>query len=216
MSLFGRKAYSRSDSLAAASKAQTRGNNKKAITEYQKVLEHEPDNSMVQSKLAVLYAMTKQHPLARETFITAAKGFEGKGFDEKAIATYALAAMHLPRDTDILELLATKHLSRGSRAEAIKTLLDGRRRLRKKADRPLAIQLLRTAREIEEWHFDVTLELARLLASDGDIDAAKSLYRGLAERNVGTRLRRARGGLFRLSPTPAALYRWIRAALIGR
>jgi Flp pilus assembly protein TadD len=212
MSLFRQKAYNRSDSLAAASKALTRGNKRKAIAEYQRIIEHEPNNDMVLSKLGVLYALTKQHVQARERFIAAAKGFESKGFEDKALATYALAVAHLPRDTDILELLATKYLAKGARAEAIKTLLEGRSRLRKKRDRSLAIQLLRTVLEIEAWNFDAAFDLASLLTKSRGRDEARQLYEGLAERNTGPNLRRARGALFFLSPTPAALLRWIRAA----
>ena len=89
-------------------------------------------------------------------------------------------------------------------------------RLKKKRERPLAIQLLRTVLEIEAWHFEATFDLARLLNRDGERDEARHLYEGLAERNSGSRLRRARGALLVMSPTPAALWRWARAATLGR
>src|SRR5260221_534784 len=123
MGLFRRKAYQRWDSLAAASKAHARGKTKKAIAEYTKVLEHEPENFMVLGKLATLRAERKEMPEAREKFISAARGFEKKGFDDKALATYALAVGYMPKDLELVEMLADKHLSRSCGADAIKTLM---------------------------------------------------------------------------------------------
>ena len=48
--------YSRTETLAKAAKAQGKGNRKKAIAEYRKVVEFERDNPTVLGKLAVLLA----------------------------------------------------------------------------------------------------------------------------------------------------------------
>jgi tetratricopeptide (TPR) repeat protein len=216
MGLFGPKAYKRSDSLEAASKAQARGNKKKAIREYRKVLDHEPDNHMVLTKLAALLAQTNQSAEARAMFVHAGEGFSSRGFDDKAIATYAVAAMHLPREVELIGRLAQMLVEKGRTPDALKTLIEGSRRLHKRTDRALAIALLERACAIEPWHFESTFELARLFAKDRRFEEAKALLETLASRNVKRNLRRARGALFRISPTPAAAWRWLRAAIAGR
>src|SRR5438105_3766583 len=104
MGLFRRRAYKRSESLEAASKAQSRGKTKKAIAEYSKVFEHEPENYMVLSKIAALHAERGQMVESREKFIGAAKGFEKQGFDDKAVATYTLAVAHFSKDLELIQM----------------------------------------------------------------------------------------------------------------
>lgn len=213
--LFRKKVYKRSDTLADASKAHAKGNKKKAIREYRKVLEHEPSNEMVLSKLAGLLAETKQLDEAREKFFAAAHGFEKRGFTDKAIATYAVAVRHLPKDLELVNEIAGLHLAQGRDKDAIKALLDARKRMNKKRERPLAIALLRRVGEIEPWHFEGTFDLARLLARSGETDESRALLEGLAERNRKGKLRRVRGVLFRSSPGAGTAWRWLRAAVIG-
>ncbi len=217
MAWFGDKThYSRTDALDRASKAQGRGKRRKAIEEYRKVLEHEPENSSVLAKVAVLLAQTRQFPDAWKTFVAAAESFRKQGFVEKQYATYRQAAGFMPREVELWETLARLDVERGRSPDAINVLLEGRRHFRRRKLRPYANRLLRLAIKIEPWHFAATFDLARLLRRDGDLTEARRLLEGLAHRNRGRKLRRIRGALFAISPTPAAAWRWIRAIFAGR
>ena len=70
--------------------------------------------------------------------------------------------------------------------------------------------------EIEPYHVDTTLDLARVRRRAGQRDEATRLLQGIAARNHGRTLRRIRGAQLRLRPTPAALWRWVRAAVTGK
>jgi cytochrome c-type biogenesis protein CcmH/NrfG len=77
-------------------------------------------------------------------------------------------------------------------------------------------RLLRRALEIDPWHAEGRLALSRLLRRQGRRGEARALLEELAPRLSGSELRRVRGALFRLGPTPAAAWRWLRAATAGR
>ena len=215
MPIFGKRTYDRADSLARATKALGRGKRRQAIAEYRRVLEQEPRNPVILAKLATLLAETRRLDEAGEKWAAAGKQFENQGFPEKALAVYAQAASYLPRRLELWETMAGLYLARSRRADAISALLEGRTHFRRRKQRPLAIRLLRGAVRIEPWHLEATLDLARLLAKSGGRPESDRLYKGLCEHKRGAHLRRVRGAMFRRSPTPGALWRWLRAALLG-
>lgn len=207
--------YDRADSLARASKALGRGRRKQAIAEYRRVLEQEPGNPVILGKLAPLLAETRQLAEAGATWSAAGKQYENQGFSEKALAVYTQAVAYLPRSVELWETISGLYLARSRRADAVSALLEGRKHFRRRKQRPLAIRLLRGAVRIEPWQLDATLDLARLLTKSGARPEADRLYQGLCERTRDTHLRRVRAAMFRRSPTPASLWRWLRAALRG-
>jgi hypothetical protein len=77
-------------------------------------------------------------------------------------------------------------------------------------------RLLRRALEIDPWHLDGRLALARVLRRQGKAEEARTLLEKVVPRLAGRELRRVRGALWRLGPTPAATWRWLRAAVAGR
>ncbi|HVO29990.1 MAG TPA: hypothetical protein VMV18_04615 [bacterium] len=208
--------YSRSDAMERAAKAAGRGRKKKAIEEYRKVLANEPENAAVLTKVAVLLAETRRYPEAWKGFLAAAESWKKQGFVDRQYAVYRQAADYMPREPELWETLARIDLERGRAPDAVKVLLEGRKHFRKKKLRPFAVRLLRLATKIEPWHFEATFDLAALMRKEGDKREARRLLEGLVERARGRRLRRVRGALFSMSPTPAAAWRWTRAAVRGR
>ncbi|MFI5316071.1 MAG: tetratricopeptide repeat protein [Myxococcota bacterium] len=215
MGLFGKATYSRSDSMSRAAKAEGRGRRKKAIAEYRKILSQEPDNPVILVKLAGLLAQTKQRDEARLKYLAAAEHYEKQAFDDKALAVLRQAVAHLPKRVELWERIGQLDIKRERAPEAIRDLLEGSRVFRRRSERQSAIRLLRMAVKIEPWQFESTLSLARLLAKAGAKPEARRLCEGLCERNRAVRLRAVRGAMFRMSPTPGAALRWLRAALRG-
>ena len=215
MGLFGKAKYNRSVSISRAAKAEGRGKRKKAIAEYRKVLAQEPDNAVIMVKLAGLLAKTKQLDEARLKFLAAAEGYEKEAFDDKAVAVYRQAVSHLPKRVELWERLAQLDVKRERPPEAIRDLLEGSRQFRKRSERQSAIRLLRMAVKVEPWQFEATMRLAKLLSKAGARPEARRFYEGLCERNRAKRLRRVRAAMFRMSPTPVAAWRWLRAATRG-
>jgi tetratricopeptide (TPR) repeat protein len=215
MGWFGEKVYDRSETLARATKFERRRQRKKAIAEYRKVLAREPDNPVLLVKLGALLARTKQPEEAGKRFLAAAQIYERQAFDDKALSTYVQAASFLPERVDLVEQIARLNAKRGRKVDAIRALLDAAARQRGRKRRPNAIRLLREVAKIEPWHLVATLELARLLRRQGERAEARKLYEGLCAHTRGARLRKARAAWLRMSPTPAAAWLWLRAALLG-
>ena len=217
MAWFGDKtAYNRTETLDRAAKAHTRGNKKKAIAEYRKVLEHEPENAQILQKLGQLLAQTKQNAEAWKCFVAAAEGFKKQGFVDKQYGVYSTATTFMPREVELWETLARINVSRNRPADAVKVLLDGKKHFGGKKLRPFAIRLLQLASRIEPADFSTHYELAMLYRKSGDAAKARAVLETLAGRHRGSKLRRVRGALFRLGPTPGAAWRWLRAATRGR
>jgi Tfp pilus assembly protein PilF len=214
--LFGKKAYDRGETMARAAKAEAKRQRKKAIAEYRKVLEQEPDNPVVLAKLGALLARTRQPEEARKKFLAAAEVYEKQAFEDKALGIYQQAAGFLPGRAELFEQIAKLNVKRSRPADGIRALLDGAAHQRGRKLRVNAVRLLREAVRIEPWHFEASMALARLLRKQGKRDDARKLYEGLCARKRGAQLRKARAAWFRMSPTPANAWRWLLAAVRGR
>jgi tetratricopeptide (TPR) repeat protein len=212
---FGKPTYDRGETMTRAAKAEGRGKRKKAIAEYRKVLAQERDNPVILAKLAGLLAQTKQLEEARLKFQAAAEIYDKQAFDEKSLAVYRQAVTYLPKRVEMWERIAQLDVKRERTPDAIRDLLEGSAKFKRRRERQSAIRLLRMAVKVEPWHFVATMRLSRLLAKEGARPEARRFLDGLCQRNRGPYLRRARWALFRLSPTPAAAWRWLRAVVRG-
>lgn len=218
MALFSRKPrpFDRSATLALAEAARARGRRKKAIALYRKVLDADPKDLTVHGKIAPLLAKAGKRDEALASFRVAWEGQFRAGFVDRALAVLRQAVDLYPEEIALWEEIARLHLQRGRRADAVSALVEAGGRLWKSRQPLAAVKALRRALEIEPWQPEATMLLARALAKDGRIDDALSLLDGLGTRVRGKALRRARRLAFFLSPTPARLWRWLRAVLGGR
>jgi tetratricopeptide (TPR) repeat protein len=210
--VFFKKTYDRAKVLAAADKAKASGRVRKAVKGYLKVLEHDPEDHAVRAKVAPLLAARGKWEQAIQSFDKAAQGFLDKGFAPKAIAVWAVAAETFPERVEYWERIANEQVKRGRRQDAVVALRQGRSRLRKKAQRPLAVLLLRQVLELEPGHVDATLDLADLLRRDGTRDEARNLLALLLTRIGHARgrdlRRRVRLAQFRLEPSFRGALDW--------
>jgi tetratricopeptide (TPR) repeat protein len=210
--MLGRKrSYDRARLLAEAARAQRGGRLRKAVARYQEILGVEPENADVHRRIAPLLARTGQGEAALTSYRRAASELEERGFVERAIGVYREAAQQLPRDARVWWALAELELKRDRRPDAVAALLDGRRRLRTRAERPAAIRLLERACQLEPARFDAGFELTGLLAKAGQRDRALALLEGLAQGRRGPALRRVRARQLNLAPGPGTAWRFFRS-----
>jgi tetratricopeptide (TPR) repeat protein len=219
VALFGKEKkdeYDRDEILKAAEKAEKKGDRARAVIEYEKVLRWEPQNYALHGKVAALLGDAGRAAEAWPHFVTAGEAYARDGFFDKAIAVYVRAAGFLPTKVELWLSLADLNLRRQRKADAFKACLDGRRHFRRLEQHQQASQLLRRALDIEAHHVEATLDLARVRRRTGQRDEAMRLLQGIAARNHGPVLRRIRAAQLRLRPTPASLWRWVRAAVTGK
>ncbi|MBW2267404.1 MAG: hypothetical protein JRH16_02415 [Deltaproteobacteria bacterium] len=208
-----RPQYDRATILDAAARARARKNRSLAIELYRRVLAVEPHNPDLHSKLAPLLAATGQGFDAWQGFRAVARSHLREGHMDQALAVYREAALYLPKEIQAWQAVARLQHRAGRQREALETLLEGSRNFRTRWLRPQAIALLRRARDIDTWDFEIVLELARLLTTDDQGHEAALLFDGLGERYPGERLCRVRAAQLRQRPRPGTFLRWLRAAL---
>lgn len=209
--MFGRgSAPTRAQLLDRADKARAKGRKKKAIIEYRKALALDPADATVHSKVAPLLATTGQRAEAMKSFRFAAEAHLKAGFVDRAIAVWVSAANFFPDEEPLWNEVAKLQLQRGRKADAVKALIDAHRHFRGKKRRDTAIGFLKQAVGLEPMNVQANLLLARLLKKAGRMPEAKSLLTQLSTQIRGPALRQIRRAQFNLSPTPAALWRWMR------
>ncbi|MBN1210104.1 MAG: tetratricopeptide repeat protein [Myxococcaceae bacterium] len=213
----GKAPLSRSEIIASADQARAKGRLKKAIAGYRKALELEPKDPAVHGKLAPLLARSKQPEAALESFQAAAQGHLDKGFADKALAVYTQAAETFPHKVALWQQLSQLNLSKGRRADALKTLLRGRLHFRRKDEARGAITLLQEALTLDPTLFEVKLDLAMQHARLKQRAEAMALLNPmLLDVRERRQLRRLRWTMLRVAPGAGAWGRWLRAALLGR
>jgi tetratricopeptide (TPR) repeat protein len=216
--LFRSKApQTRSELIAAADQARSKGRLKKAIAGYRKALELEPKDPVIHGKLAPLLARAKQPEAALASFRAAAQGHLDKGFADKAMAVYSQAADTFPHQIGLWQQVAQLNVSKGHRVDAVKTLLRGRLHFRRKAERRGAITLLQDALALDPALFEVKLDLALQLSRERHQAEAMTLLNPMAlDAKSPRQLRRLRWTLVRVAPSVGAWGQWMRAVLLGR
>jgi len=210
-----RAAYDRARMLDDAARARARKQRGRAIALYRQVLAFEPQNAELHAKLAPLLAETGQPFDAWCSFKAVARAWLRAGQPDTALAVYRDATLYLPREVQAWQSVARLLYRQRRTREAVETLLEGSRRFHTRWLRPQAVFLLRRAREIDPWEFDVVLELAVLLASSHQGSEAALLLDGLAERSSGARLRRVRAAQLQVAPGPTALWSYLREVWRG-
>ncbi len=211
MSWFRRnETYDRSRLLRNAAGARKKGKRKKAIELYRKVLAVEPEDATVHRKIAPLLAETKQRDDAWKSYRSAAQRLRSQGHVEQAIGVLREATRYLADEADLWRGLSELELARKRRPDAVAALLEGASHFQHRRTRDTALSLVQAARKIDPDGFEPNLALGRLLARAGARDRAKRLLEGLALRTGGKQRRQVRALLFRISPTPAAAWRWLR------
>ncbi len=212
----GSEPYDRARILDAAARARAKKKRARAIALYRQALAFEPKSVELHAKLAPLLAETGQHFDAWCSFRAVARSCLQAGHADRALAVYREATLYLPREVEAWQAVARIQIKAGRRREALETLLEGSRNFHTRWLGAQAIYLLRRAREIDAWDFEVVLELALLLAASEQRAEARLLLDGLAERCTGDRLQRVRAAQVRVSPGPGAAWRWLCELFRGR
>ena len=211
MRLFSKKPKTRSDILAEADRARTRGNARKAAAAYQVALQSDPTDPSVNVKLGPLLAKLGDAEGGARCFRVAAKRHLDAGFVDRAAGVTLTATGVFPLDAGFRLELARLNVVRGRKQDAVTTLLEGGK-AQAKARRPdVAASLFGKALEIEPWHLETCLALVPVLARNGHGSSAREFLDGLERRYRGPALRRVRWAAFRLSPGPRTFWRWVRA-----
>lgn len=213
--LRGEKSYDRSRLLKAARRAAKRGAHSKAVSLYAQLNQAEPDNIDVLRRISVHRIRAGSPEEALRDCRAAAEKLSDRGFVAQAIGVYRDFTQHHPRHPDAWRALSELELERQRSPDAVGVLIEGSQHFRSRKRRKDALALLRQARALDRTHFEAGYQLADLTwRAGGGPRLARRLLESLVPHARTRRdRRRLRARLFRLSPTPAAAWRWLRAVV---
>jgi tetratricopeptide (TPR) repeat protein len=178
------------------------------------VIALEGGDPKLHAKLAALLAHDGQSFDAWRHFQSAARSWLRAGHADEALAVYRKAVQCLPRTAEAWLELGDLHRREGRRREAVEALREGRRHLRRRRYRAEATHLLRCAHALEPGNLDVTLDLVRMLTRSRQQREAVVLLEDLAARCAPGELRRVRRAMFQVTPSPAAMWRWLQSVFL--
>jgi tetratricopeptide (TPR) repeat protein len=205
-----KRSFVRREVVAAADVDRARGRRAKAIAGYRRALQADPDDLAVHAKIAPLLAVAGDRTGALASFRCAADGQARAGFHERALALLIHAAEHFPDEEALWPDIARLHLQRGRRAEAVSALTAGGWRLCLSRRLDVAERVLKLAVQLDPGDADAQVILARTVARAGRRAEALELLEAVVARERGRRRSAVRGVMFRIAPSPARLWAWLR------
>ena len=133
MMLFGsNSSYDRSEVLRRAETFRIRGRVKRAIREYEKVLEVDPQDLDVHTKIAPLYIRVRRSDEAKSSLRRVIASYEKQGFVDKTIAVLRLTLTLDRQDLGVHLRLTELYLDKGVKGDALRLLESARKTFRRK------------------------------------------------------------------------------------
>jgi tetratricopeptide (TPR) repeat protein len=206
-----RRRRNQDERLSEAHRARNRGQDRRAIALYRRVLLEDPHNADVGLRVAPMLARRGHGFEAWQIYQGIARDFARARRFGECLNVYREACSFIPWEFEAWRLRAELQMRLGLEDAAFETLIDGRNQFRTPRCRDHAIALLSRARVIEPWEPDVALDLAFLYAKTDQIDAALELLTCLAVRVRGRTLRRVRGLQWRITLSPRFAVQWLRS-----
>jgi len=203
--------YDRTRLMSRAAAASKKGRRRKAIALYRRVLAIEPNNVELHQKLAPLLAEAGRAEEAVASYLEIARADREGGRVRQALETLRGAVAFFPAEVGLWEAMAELHLHRERPAEAVAVLREGLGHLRRRRHRGRAVRLQRRLYELTPRDTALALSLAAGLRRIGLREPAASLLRRLEDRARPAERKAIRAQQLRLRPTPANLWRWLRA-----
>jgi tetratricopeptide (TPR) repeat protein len=166
--------------LASAQTHMRKGQYRKAIAAFERVLKEDPADVRARLNLANLYYRREDFPRAVETFLEVAKIYEDSGATLKAIAVYK-QAIKLDRDrADLHVLIADNYERHGLLNEAGKSYQHALRLLGTKGDKAGKLDVIRRILELDPTNLPDRVRLAEAYSSLGQLNEAVRQFRRVA------------------------------------
>ena len=186
-------AINRDKILEAASKYVEKKKYDKAVVEYQKLIDADPNDARTLLKIGDLQAKQNLHAEAISTYETVGKLYAHQGFALKAIAVYKqireIIAKHVPqldeRYGHITPKLAELYQQLGLTSDALAALDEVATRLQRQQKDPEAIEVFRKIVELDPTNPLPHLRLAEALSRVKDNDGAVNEFKTAASQLAG-------------------------------
>lgn len=186
-------AINRDKVLEAAQKYVEKKKYDKAVQEYQKLIDADPNDARTLLKIGDLQAKQSLHADAISTYETVGKLYAHQGFALKAIAVYKqireIIAKHVPQLEDgyghITPKLAELYQQLGLTSDALAALDEVATRLQRQQKDPEAIEVFRKIVELDPTNPLPHLRLAEAFSRVKDTEGAVLEFKTAAEQLAG-------------------------------
>ncbi|HOU55142.1 MAG TPA: tetratricopeptide repeat protein [Myxococcota bacterium] len=171
----------RTKAIAAAHKYLAKGNLKKAIREYERVLRDDPSDIRTKLKVADLLFRLGDKDRSTAVFLEVARFYAGQGFLLKAVAVYKQVQRLKPEDVSVYLALAALYQQIGLTAEAVAQYREAIALLGRQGQ---TLERLRTAQKMLELDPDnarLRIELGEEFSKEGMIEEAVHEFRAAYE-----------------------------------
>ena len=173
-------AIDREKTLVAAQKYVEKKKYDKAVTEYQKVIQDDPNDARTLLKIGDLQSKTEEYAAAVATYERVGKFYASQGFSLKAIAVYKqireIIEKHVPQLEDkyghVVPKLAELYHQLGLTSDALGALDEVATRLQRAGREPEAVEVFRKIVELDPVNPLPHLRLAEALSRAKDVDGA--------------------------------------------
>ena len=159
-----------------ASKFAKKGQNKKAIKEYEKLLERKPGEPRTLHRLAELWARENARTKAIDLFLQAAEGYSSAGFADRSVAVLKQALSLDGARLDVNLRLADQFVKKGFERDAVYHLLKASSVFEKAGKEKKQLQVLQKAVELAPGDIDAHMQLARLHVKAGRQSEARGEF----------------------------------------
>jgi len=150
-----------------AAKFAKKGQNKKAIREYEKLLELKPGEPRTLHRLAELWARESAKTKAIDLFLQAAEGYSAAGFADRSVAVLKQALTLDAARLDVTLRLADQFVKKGFERDAVYQLIKAASVFEKIGKQKRQLQVLKKAVELVPGDIDAHMHLARLHVKAG-------------------------------------------------
>jgi tetratricopeptide (TPR) repeat protein len=159
-----------------ASKFAKKGQNKKAIKEYEKLLERKPGEPRTLHRLAELWARENAKTKAIDLFLQAAEGYSSAGFADRSVSVLKQALSLDSARLDVTLRLADYFVKKGFERDAVYHLVKASSVFEKLGKEKKQLQVLQKAVELAPGDVDAHMQLARLHVKAGRKNEARSEF----------------------------------------
>ncbi|MFC1654563.1 tetratricopeptide repeat protein [Myxococcota bacterium] len=164
-----------------ASKFAKKGQNKKAIKEYEKLLERKSGEPRTLHRLAELWARENAKTKAIDMFLQAAEGYSQAGFADRSVAVLKQALSLDATRLDVNLRLADQYVKKGFERDAVYHLIKASSVFDKAGNEKKQLQVLQKAVELAPGDVDAHMHLARLHVKAGRQNDARGEFVHAAE-----------------------------------
>ena len=169
-------AFDKEKTLAAAQKYADKDQHEKAIREFQKILDVEPNDLRVLLQIASSYERVGKMDEASNAYVKIFEQYRNQGAYQKALAIIKQAQRCNPNSDDIAMSMAEIYSALGLPHEAVNQLEKCLANAEKSQNHRTYARILQTMVRVDGENVQTRIRYAQMLQKDGDTDDAKRQY----------------------------------------